>query len=73
MPFAEQVVAADDFAFLEQWWRDASPEFDPAPVIERVKATFREPGVVTAALGYYRHTFHPAQRDPDAAVRPRSA
>ena len=64
MPFAEQVVAADDFAFLEQWWRDASPEFDPAPVIERVKATFREPGVVTAALGYYRHTFHPAQRDP---------
>jgi pimeloyl-ACP methyl ester carboxylesterase len=64
MPFAEQVVAADDFAYLEAWWRDASPEFDPAPVIERVKATFREPGVVSAALGYYRHTFHPANRDP---------
>jgi len=64
MPFAEQIVAADDFAFLEQWWRDASPELDPAPVMERVKATFREPGVVTAALSYYRHTFHPAQRDP---------
>ena len=67
MPFAEQVVAADDFAYLEQWWRDASPEFDPAPVIERIKATFREPGVVTAALGYYRHTFHPANRDPALA------
>ena len=67
MPFAEQVVAADDFAYLEQWWRDASPEFDPAPVIERIKATFREPGVVTAALGYYRHTFHPAHRDPALA------
>ncbi len=64
MPSAEQVVAADDFVFLEQWWRDASPEFDPAPVIERVKATFRQPGVVTAALSYYRHTFHPANRDP---------
>jgi pimeloyl-ACP methyl ester carboxylesterase len=64
MPFAEQVVAANDFAFLEDWWRDASPEFDPAPVIERVKATFRQPGVVTAALSYYRHTFHPANRDP---------
>jgi pimeloyl-ACP methyl ester carboxylesterase len=64
MPFAEQVVAANDFAFLEHWWRDASPEFDPSPVIERVKATFREPGVVTAALNYYRHTFHPANRDP---------
>lgn len=64
MPFAEQVVAGDDFAFLERWWRDASPEYDPAPVIERVKATFRQPGVLTAALGYYRHTFHPANRDP---------
>ena len=64
MPFAEQVVAANDFAFLEDWWKDASPEYDPAPVIERVKATFRQPGVVTAALDYYRHTFHPANRDP---------
>lgn len=64
MPFAEQVVAANDFAFLEDWWRDASPELDPALVIERVKATFRHPGVVTAALNYYRHTFHPANRDP---------
>ena len=40
------------------------PGVDPAPVIERVKATFRQPGVVTAALSYYRHTFHPANRDP---------
>jgi pimeloyl-ACP methyl ester carboxylesterase len=64
MPFAEQVVSSNDFAFIEDWWRDASPEYDPAPVLERVKATFRRPGVVTAALGYYRHTFHPANRDP---------
>jgi len=64
MPFAEQVVAARDFAFIEDWWRDASPEYDPAPVMERVKATFRQPGVVSAALDYYRHTFHPANRDP---------
>jgi len=64
LPFAEQVVAADDFEFIEQWWRDASPEYDPAPVIERVKRTFREPGVVAAALGYYRHSFNPAHRDP---------
>ena len=64
MPNAEQVVAADDYAFIEAWWRDASPEFDPAPIIERVKATFRQPGVVSAALGYYRHSFHPANRDP---------
>jgi len=64
MPSAEQVVAANDYAFLERWWRDASPDFDPSDIIERVKATFRQPGVVTAALNYYRHTFHPANRDP---------
>jgi hypothetical protein len=33
MAFAEQVVAADDFAFLDRWWRDASPEYDPDPVV----------------------------------------
>ena len=64
MPNAEQVVAADDYAFIEAWWRDASPEYDPSPIIERVKATVRQPGVVSAALAYYRHSFHPANRDP---------
>ena len=65
MPFAEQAVAANDFAFIESWWRDASPEFTPPPaMMARLKATFRQPGVVTAALCYYRHTFHPDNRDP---------
>ncbi len=65
MPFAEQAVAANDLAFLERWWRDASPNYVPAPEhMERVKHTFRQPGVVTAALNYYRHTFHPAGREP---------
>jgi len=69
MPFAEQAVAANDYDFLERWWRDASPEYDlPREVIESVKATFRQPGVVTAALNYYRHTFHPANRDPALAA-----
>ncbi len=64
MPFAEQAVAANDFAFLESWWRDAAPEFDPpTDMMEQLKSTFRKPGVVTAALNYYRHTFHPDNRD----------
>ncbi len=64
MPFAEQAVAANDFIFLERWWRDAAPEYVPPPeIMESVKSTFRQPGVVTAALSYYRHTFHPAHRD----------
>ena len=65
MPFAEQAVAANDFAFIESWWRDASPEFTPAPeMMARLKTTFRQPGVVSAALSYYRHTFHPDNRAP---------
>ena len=68
MPFAAQAVAANDFAFLQSWWRDASPEFEPPPeMMERLKATFRQPGVVTAALNYYRHSFHPDNRDPQLA------
>jgi pimeloyl-ACP methyl ester carboxylesterase len=50
MPFAEQAVMANDYEFIERWWRDASPEYDlPREVIEGVKETFRQPGVVTAA------------------------
>ncbi|MEE8290867.1 MAG: alpha/beta hydrolase [Candidatus Tectomicrobia bacterium] len=65
MPFAEQAVAANDYAFLESWWRDASPEFTPpTEMMEQLKTTFRQPGVVTAALNFYRHTFHPDNRDP---------
>lgn len=69
MPFAEQAVMANDYEFIERWWRDASPEYDlPRAVIERVKETFRQPGVVTAALNYYRHTMNPANRDPALAA-----
>ncbi|MGE0823281.1 MAG: alpha/beta fold hydrolase [Candidatus Binatia bacterium] len=69
MPFAEQAVMANDYEFVEKWWRDASPEYDiPREVMESVKATFRQPGVVTAALNYYRHTMNPANRDPALAA-----
>lgn len=65
MPFAEQAVSAKDCEFIERWWQDASPEYDiPTDIMDSVKATFRQPGVVTAALNYYRHTFHPDNRDP---------
>ncbi len=65
MPFAEALVAANDYDFIYKWWRDASPEYEPpAEIMESVKATFRAPGTLTAALNYYRHTIHPANRDP---------
>ncbi len=65
LPHAERTVAHNDYAFIEDWWRDASPEWDiPREVLERVKETFRKPGVVQAALSYYRAGYNPALQDP---------
>ena len=65
LPFAEQAVAYNDFAFVEEWWRDASPEWDiPAASLESIRETFRKPGVVEAALNYYRARYNPALQDP---------
>ena len=66
MPFAERAVAHNDYAYVEQWWRDASPEWDiPAYALESIRETFRKPGVVEAALGYYRARFGLAPDDPE--------
>ena len=66
LPYAAHTVAHDDFAFIEEWWRDASPEWDiPGDHLESVKGTFRQPGVVDAALAYYRQTFNPTLQDPN--------
>lgn len=55
---AERRVRDADFAFLERLWRDWSPGFTPpAHEVDALKATFRAPGVVEAALGYYRAAF----------------
>lgn len=63
-PSAEQVLAHDDFAFIEAWWRDASRNWDvPRDTIESVKRTFRQPGVLEAALAQYRCR-HVPLRDP---------
>ena len=65
LPVAERTLAHNDFAFIEDWWRDASPEWDiPEEVLESIKETFRKPGVVEAALGYYRASYNPPLQDP---------
>ena len=64
-PDAEETVSHNDFAFLEDWWRNASPEWDiPPERLESVKETFRAPGVVKAALDYYRHSLNRSLQDP---------
>lgn len=43
------------FAFLEWLWRRWSPGWDaPKSMLDELKATFAEPGVIHAALSYYR-------------------
>ncbi len=63
-PFAEVALAHDDFAFLERLWGDWSPGWRwPAEEMARLKDTFRQPGVVSAALGYYRAMLDPTRQD----------
>ena len=58
--FAEAAVSHDDFAFLERLWREWSPGWSyPESEMVLLKETFKKPGVLSAALGYYRHTFNP--------------
>src|SRR5262249_992791 len=68
-PFSDAAVAHDDFRFLERLWQDWSPGWHcPSDDIEALKATFRTPGVLQAALGYYRATLNPANQDPSLAA-----
>ncbi|HXC49688.1 MAG TPA: alpha/beta hydrolase [Candidatus Limnocylindrales bacterium] len=65
---AEMAVVHDDLRFIRNLWHDWSPEWkfteaDIAPVLETLSA----PGVLEAALGYYRCTFNPALQDPSLA------
>lgn len=67
-PFADVALAHDDYAFIERLWRDWSPNWSfPTEEMEALKAVFREPGVASAALGYYRAMFNPAFQDPALA------
>jgi pimeloyl-ACP methyl ester carboxylesterase len=61
LPTAEAAVSQDGFRFLDHLWADWSPGWKPPPEeMAALKATFAKPGVLSAALAYYRHTFNPA-------------
>jgi pimeloyl-ACP methyl ester carboxylesterase len=68
-PLADMALAHDDFRFLERLWSDWSPGWRwPAEEMDALKATFRQPGVASAALAYYRHTFNPLLQRPELAA-----
>ena len=65
LPSAEATLPHDDFQFIVDWWKNASPNWDiPPELLKSVKDTFRQPGVVKAALNYYRHAVNASLRDP---------
>lgn len=67
-PLADVAVARDDYAFLERLWRDWSPGWGyPPEEMAALKDAFRRPGVLEAALGYYRAMFNPELQDPALA------
>ena len=52
---SDWVVHRRDYAFIRKLWRDWSPDWHPEPhALESVVDTLSQPGVQTAALGYYR-------------------
>jgi pimeloyl-ACP methyl ester carboxylesterase len=57
---AELAVKARDLALVERLWRAWSPGFRcPGEEMRLVKRTLRQPGVLTAALRYYRAALDP--------------
>jgi pimeloyl-ACP methyl ester carboxylesterase len=64
---AEVAMRHDDFAMIDRLVADWSPGWTwPPEDREATKATFRRPGTLEAALGYYRATMGPAFADPGA-------
>ena len=53
-PVAEELVAADEMAFLDRLWEDWSPGYGAAEDLALVKDSLRERANLSAAIGYYR-------------------
>ena len=56
---AEDVIRADDFAFIDRIWADWSPGYDASEDLPKVKECIRDPAHFKAALGYYWGQFDP--------------
>jgi pimeloyl-ACP methyl ester carboxylesterase len=58
---AAQALAASDLAMVDYLWRLWSPAYDPADHLSSVRSTLATPGVLPAALRYYRGLYESAQ------------
>lgn len=51
----EWVLRRDGLAGVEWLWRRWSPDWDASGYLDEARRTLAQPGVLTAALGWYRH------------------
>ncbi len=69
LPGAEEVVAADDFAFIDGLWQDwCGDRAVAATMASRVKECLRGKGRTSAALGYYRALMQPVPEHLEVAA-----
>lgn len=61
MQVAEEVVTANDFAFIDGIWADWSPGYDATEDLPLVKECLRDPAHFQAAMGYYWAQFDPTR------------
>jgi pimeloyl-ACP methyl ester carboxylesterase len=64
---AESALPLENYAFIDQLWRDWSPGYDGAWDIGRVKESIGDPEHIVAAISYYRAMFDPARQMPEFA------
>jgi pimeloyl-ACP methyl ester carboxylesterase len=64
---AESALPLENYAFIDQLWRDWSPDYDGAWDIGRVKESIGDPEHIVAAISYYRAMFDPARQMPEFA------
>jgi pimeloyl-ACP methyl ester carboxylesterase len=66
-PLADELVARDDYAFIDKLWADWSPGFAPGEILDYAKQALRGEGRIAAVLGYYRALWDPTRQDPALA------
>ena len=66
---AERSVANNNYEFIDKLWEDwSSPGWTcPEEEMESLKSTLSKPGVLSAALGYYRSIFDTTLHSPELA------
>jgi pimeloyl-ACP methyl ester carboxylesterase len=61
----EKAIPENDFEFIDYLWKYwSSPGFEDKAHIAQIKRTLAQPGVLKAALAYYRSMLDPSKGDP---------